>query len=187
MLIKIFFVASFLILSLIAVIINESSFVRAVQPFNVDIDLPATYKEVSSGTEIWFTIKLLNLANSKRVDVTLNYELINKDNVSIVHNSKTVAIETQASFVANLALPANAAPGDYYVHVTVSSPAGESTARASFKVIEKMNVMIFYYAGAGVLVLVLLIILLVKSGPLIEKMKLKMKIRRIVREKLKNK
>jgi len=177
----------FLIVSCMTFAICNSAPVSAAQPFNVDIDLPTTYSAVSPGTEMWFTIKLLNLANSKRVDVTLNYELLDRDNTSIVHNSKTVAIETQASFVADLKLPADAASGDYRVHVTVSSPNGESSAQSSFKVIVPQDNKIFYYIGSAVIFLVLLFVIMVKSRPMMEKMKLRMKIKRIVRDKLKNK
>jgi hypothetical protein len=168
-----------------------SFFSYAAQPFNVAIDLPDTYKETVSGTEIWFTIKLLNLANSQRVDVVLNYEIVGPDNsTSIAHSSKTVAVETQASFVASLTLPSNMKPGDYYVRVTVTSAMGDSQAQTSFKVHNPQGDMLkYYYIGAAVIGLILLIILISiivsKSRPYREKLQMRLKIRKIVKEKLK--
>jgi hypothetical protein len=171
-------------------ILSGPRIVHAAQPFNVDIDLPQTYRETVPWTEVWFTIKMLNLDNSKRVDVTLNYEILDQNNKSIVHNGKTVAIETQASFVASLVLPSDTVPGDYHVHVTVGSSMGESQAQASFKVINPNgNMKLYYYAGAGVGLVILIIIISImisRSGPMIEKMKMRMKIKRIVKDKLKD-
>jgi uncharacterized membrane protein len=161
--------------------------VYSAQPFNVEIDLPDSYKTVNPGSDVWFTIKLLNLANTQRVDVTLNYDILNSDGKSIVHNSKTVAIETQASFVADLQLPANTLPGEYTVNVVVSSSLGDSSAKTSLKVSTPKSDLRFYYVAAGVVVLILLIFFIIKSKPLIEKIKLKMKIGGIVRSKLKKK
>jgi len=165
----------------------SSVIVSAIQPFNVEIVLPDSYKNVNPDSDVWFTINLLNLANSQRIDVTLNYDILDVEGKSLVHNSKTVAIETQASFVADLQLPANAMPGDYNINVVVNSSLGDSTAKASLKVSTPKNDLRIYYVGAGVVVLILLILLVVKSRPLIEKLKLKLKIGKIVKDKLKKK
>jgi len=175
-----------LILTILTTIFLASlSIVSAAQPFNVEIELPNSYQNVNPGSEVWFTIKLLNLANSQRVDVTLNYDILNSDGQCIVHNSKTVAIETQASFVADLKLPEDALPGDYIINVVVNSSLGESTAKTALKVSTPQNDLMLYYIGAGVVGLVFLVFLLIKSRPILEKIKLKIKIGRIVKEKLK--
>lgn len=163
----------------------KSSITLAAQPFNVEIELPDSYKNVNPGNDIWFTIKLLNLANSQRVDVTLNYDITNSEGKSIVHNSKTVAIETQASFVADLQIPANVPPGDYTVNVIVASSLGESSAKTSLKISTPQNTLIFYFIGAGVILLIVIIFGLIKYKSLLQKLKLRIKIKKIVHEKLK--
>lgn len=159
--------------------------VFAAQPFNVEIDLPDNYQNVNPGSEIWFTINLLNLANSQRIDVTLNYEIIDLDNKSVIHNSKTVAIETQASFVASLRVPENLPSGKYYINVMVSSSLGESSSKSSLLVSNSKKDFIYYYISLGAIVILLIIFLIIKSKSLIEKIRLKIKIRKIVRDKLK--
>lgn len=176
-----------MVLILLTIFLSSSFIVYAAQPFNVEIELPDSYKNVNPGTDVWFTIELLNLANSQRVDVTLNYDIINSNGDSIIHNSKTVAIETQASFVADLKIPENAMPGDYDINVVVNSTLGESTAKAALKVSTSKNDLRIYYVGAGIVGLVLLVFLLIKSKPLLEKIKLRMKIGRIVKGKLNKK
>ena len=172
-------------LILLAIFLSSSIIVYAVQPFNVEIELPDSYKNVNPGSDVWFTIKLLNLANTQRMDVTLNYDILNSDGKSVIHNSKTVALETQASFVADLKLPDNAPPGNYNINVVVSSTLGESSAKTALKVSTSKNDLRAYYVGAGIVGLILLVFLIIKSRPLIEKLKLKLKIGKIVREKLK--
>ncbi|MBU1974100.1 MAG: hypothetical protein KKH52_01775, partial [Nanoarchaeota archaeon] len=46
--------------------------------FNIEIDLPKTYQQISPGNELWFTTKLINLANQERIDVTLTYQILDK-------------------------------------------------------------------------------------------------------------
>jgi hypothetical protein len=176
-----------IVLLTLVICLLSSIIVTAAQPFNIEIVLPDSYKNVNPGSDVWFTVKLLNLANSQRLDVTLNYDILDSTGTSLVHNSKTVAIETQASFVADLQLPANTLPGDYTINVMVDSTLGNSTAKTSLKVSTPKNDMIAYYIGAGVVGLVLLVFLAIKSKPLLEKIKLKMKIGNIVKEKLKKK
>ncbi len=159
-------------------------FALAIESFNVEIELPASYQNVASGSEVWFTIKLLNLANTQRMDVTLNYDIVDSNGQSIVHNSKTVAIETQASFVADLKIPENTPAGEYNVNVVVSSSLGDSKASSALKVSSKKIDLTAYYIAAGVILLILIVFAIIKSKPLIEKLRLKMKIGRIVREKL---
>jgi len=165
----------------------SSVMVSASQPFNIEIVLPDSYKNVNPGSEVWFTVNLLNLANSQRVDVTLNYDILDSDGKSIVHNTKTVAIETQASFVANLQLPANTPPGDYTINVVVGSTLGESTAKTSLTVFTPKKDILLYYIGAGIGVLILIVFLSIKSKPVLKKIKLKMKIGKIVKDKLEKK
>ena len=174
------------LISIFSIIFLQSSVaVHAAQPFNVEIDLPSSYQNVNPGTDVWFTIKLLNLDNLQRVDVTLNYDILDSNDDSIIHNSKTVAIETQASFVADLTVPENTLPGEYSLNVVVNSSLGESLAKTSLTVSNPKTNLNIYYIAAGIVVLILLIFIVIRSRPLIEKLKLKMKIGRIVNKKLK--
>jgi uncharacterized membrane protein len=156
-------------------------------PFNLDIDLPDTYKNVNPGAEVWFTIKLLNLANTDRIDVTLKYDLIDENSNVLVTKTKTVAIETQASFVADLKVPDKTKPGNYYVLVNMDSPLGNSSSKASFKVVTSKSNMLLYYYITGLIILILIIFFIIRSKPLIQKLVLRFKIQSIVNSKMKKK
>ena len=177
---------NYCMMALILFSIIGCRYTYAAEAFNVDIELPKTYEDVLPGTQVWFTMQLLNLANAQRVDVTLDYELLDPENRQVSHGAKTVAIETQASFVADLAVPADATPGDYVLKVRVLSNLGDSEARTVVRVHSQNDYMIpYYYIGGIVLLLIIIITIFVKSRPWIRTMQLKMRIRRIVREKLK--
>lgn len=105
--------------------------------FNLEIEIPETYEEVLAGENIWFTTKILNLANTNRTDVTLKYEILDDHRELKTLKSETVAVETRASFVENLKVPKNLEKGLYFLRVILISPAGESEAETSFKVIKK--------------------------------------------------
>lgn len=115
--------------------ITESS--EGETKFNVEIDLPQSYQQVSPGDELWFTTKLLNLANQKRIDVTLNYHILDSNRQLKYSKSETVAVETQASFVANLQTPTTLQPGLHFVKATLSSSFGQSEAETTFEVLEE--------------------------------------------------
>jgi hypothetical protein len=102
--------------------------------FNVEIDLPKTYRDISPGDELWFTTKLLNLANQERIDVTLQYHILDGARDLMFSKSETVAVETQASFVANLQSPKTLKPGLHFLEVLLDSPFGQSTSETSFMV-----------------------------------------------------
>ena len=67
-------------------------------PFNLEVEIPGDYQKVSPGDTLWFTTKILNFANEKRVDVTLEYNILDENENEILTRSETVAIETPACF-----------------------------------------------------------------------------------------
>ncbi|MBU1622127.1 MAG: hypothetical protein KJ597_00990 [Nanoarchaeota archaeon] len=102
--------------------------------FNIEIDLPKTYQQISPGNELWFTTKLINLANQERIDVTLTYQILDKNGQLQYSKSETVAVETQASFVANLQAPPTLKSGLHYLKVILGSQFGQSEAETTFTV-----------------------------------------------------
>ncbi len=117
-----------------------ANMVFAQDSFNLEVEIPETYEEVLTGENIWFTTKLLNLANTKRIDVTLMYQILNAKGEIIASKSETVAVETQASFVGTLKVPESSEKGLYFLKVilvTVDSKQDVSEAETSFNVIKE--------------------------------------------------
>src|SRR3989344_4791445 len=102
--------------------------------FNIKIELPQTYQQISPGNELWFTTRLVNLANQERIDVTLTYQIFDQNRQLQYSKSETVAVETQASFVANLQTPTTLKSGIHFLKVTLNSLFGQSEAETTFMV-----------------------------------------------------
>ena len=104
-------------------------------PFNLEVEIPGDYQKVSPGDTLWFTTKILNFANEKRVDVTLEYNILDENENEILTRSETVAIETQASFVGRMELSEDIKIGKYMLEVKMIQSDGKtSIGKSSFQV-----------------------------------------------------
>ncbi|MBR9706427.1 hypothetical protein GOV14_05305 [Candidatus Pacearchaeota archaeon] len=163
------------------------------EAFNLEVDLPKQYQKVPAGEDIWFTTKVLNLANKKRIDVTLKYEIYNSTNNVVISKTETVAIETQASFVGKLRISEDIKPGNYILKITLLTSTKDYETQASFRIIKNNDTQpllstrsIFITLLIFITVAVLLI-LAIKSKLIIERLKIKFKIKDIIQKKVKNK
>ncbi len=123
---------------LFIILILSCNFAIADKTFDIEVEVPKTYEIVKPGETVWFTTKLINLANDKRSDVTLTYNIIDKDNNIIASKSETVAVETQASFVSNIKLPENVEQGTFMIRATsdpLDSKFGTSHSEINFDVL----------------------------------------------------
>lgn len=105
--------------------------------FNVEVKIADIHKEIQPGNDLWFTTKILNLANKERMDITLTYEIQDSQGMSVVSSSETVAIETQASFVGKINVPEVTKTGSYRLLVILSALGEEKQAGESFSVAEE--------------------------------------------------
>jgi hypothetical protein len=157
------------------------------EQFNIEVKIPETYKTTTPGTEVWFTINVLNLGNTNRIDVVLNSEIVDEEGVIQVSKTKTVAMETTASFVNSLSLPVDLPDGTYYVVVSITFPDRTVESREQFTVKAPDN-KLFWIIIMGVIVIfiILLIILLVRFYKTnIDKLMLRIRIKQIIDKRFK--
>jgi len=166
------------------------------EEFNLRVEIPSEYKTINEGEKIWFTVKILNLANQERVDVQLVYEIKEESGKIITSRKETVAIETQASFVGSIEIPKETKKGAYILDVQMISANGDiSYGHTTFKISEKKDILFYiqeYYLFIIIgISLIFIISILIKLKPQIialnEKRKIKSKIKRIIRSKVKSK
>ncbi|MBR9704658.1 hypothetical protein GOV12_04550 [Candidatus Pacearchaeota archaeon] len=154
---------------------------------NLILDIPESHKKINPGEDIWFTLKLLNLANENRIDVTITFEIKDSDNSIIISKSETVAIETQASFVRQLKIPDESPNGRYNIYAKVIYPDNnEVFAQNSFEVsnLSEKNSFPMYYTILiifAIILLTIIILIIKKLRPVLENMKIKSKIHKIVK------
>jgi len=164
----------------------EIAFVQSAS--NLEANIHDNYKEVLAGKDIWFTIKIANLEDTGKVDISLNYWISDDKNSIIAENKETMAVQTQASFVRTFSIPKDAQPGKYNLNVKMDyGDNKEITAETSFNVVEKQADNTMYYLaavlGAFILVLIILIFSYKKLGVFFEKLQIKMKVRKIIRKR----
>lgn len=173
------------LLSLIAVLILAQIAIAA-ESSNLEIDIPKAYEKVSNGDSVLFTIKFFNLANQGRMDINMEYNVLNSKGEIKFTKSETVAVETQASFVRNFAVPNDFPLGMYTIQAKVTySDNREVTAERSFEIIKK-NELKTAYIIAGILIMIILAVLFYFSSrfkKIVEHLKIKFKVHNLIRKR----
>lgn len=95
---------------------------------------------VAPGEFLPISVKLINFGGRERVDVTIDYQVLDKNNNVLITQNETVAVETSASFVKNIQIPHSMAPGEYYALSKIVYRGQEvpATSRFSFSVEKKI-------------------------------------------------
>jgi hypothetical protein len=170
-----------LILALASPLFRAAS---AVQSTNLDIEIPPEYGEIAPGGNLLFTIRVFNLATKGRIDVVLENSIINGQGRVVLTKSETVAVETQASFVRNIAIPSDMPLGNYKLQTRLIYPDSTSTVSERYFDITEKNDMLFIYilAGSIILLLALIAFLSSKIGKVIDRLKIRIKIHKAVKK-----
>jgi len=116
---------------------------------------------IAPGEFLPVSVKLVNFGSQKRVDVIIEYRILNSNDEEVYSESETVAVETTASFVKKIRLPYSIEPGVYTVVSSLKYPYQEDPAVSKFSILVEKKIagffksdLIFYPAAvisAGVL------------------------------------
>ena len=155
---------------------------------NLEVNIHDNYKEVLAGNDIWFTIKIANLEDTGKVDISLNYWISDDNNSIIAENKETTAVQTQASFVRTFNIPKDAKSGKYKINVKMDyGDSKEVVADTSFSVIEKQIDNRMYYLTAIVIVFILVLIIFIFSykrlRALFERLRIRIEVGKIVKKR----
>ena len=162
--------------------------------FDINVEIPDDYKTIAPGDELLSSIKLVNLGSEGRVDVFLDYEIRDKAENVLSKKKETVAVETQANFVRIFDIPENTSPGKYTLHAKITYGDGKfAEGQNEFEIASKSFFSGFSITHYIILICVILIILISvlvyffkpKVETLIEKIKIRGKVHKMVEEKLK--
>ena len=82
---------------------------------SVNLSIPEKYNEVNAGDTIYFVNEVKYPENDTRKDLRIEYYILDKDNKEVSYVKVLKAIETQASFMDSMTIPASAASGMYRV------------------------------------------------------------------------
>ena len=87
---------------------------------------------VAPGELIPVSVKLMNFGEGKRVDVTVNYQILDSRGTVVVTETETVAVETTASFIKNIQIPHDLLSGKYTAISNVVYEGQEALATSKF-------------------------------------------------------
>ena len=89
--------------------------------------------KVAPGEFLPISVKLINFGQGRRVDVDVDYQILNSNNVVVFSQSETVAVETTASFVKNIQIPLDLPPGEYIASSKITYEGQEVPAASKFE------------------------------------------------------
>lgn len=89
---------------------------------------------VAPGELLPISVKLLNFGGGTKVDVTINYQILDEDGDQVeVNETETVAVQTTASFIKNIQIPNDLPPGRYIATSNIVYAGQEVPATSKFE------------------------------------------------------
>lgn len=144
------------------------------QDAKVDVKNTGLSVKVAPGELLPVSVKLSNFGGNKRVDVTVNYEIINGNGDLIYAISETVAVETTASFTKNIQIPFGAPSGNYVAKTSILYNDQLVPATSQFSFVVERKIFGFFQSDFlvyGGITLILAIIMLIAGRFLVKRQK----------------
>jgi hypothetical protein len=123
------------------------------------ISIHEKYAEVKAGDQVFFETDVKWPENTGRKDLRIEYSIKNKAGNEVAYLKVLKAIETQASFMDSIVIPASAVSGRYTVTAAISDYADlKQEVVASFTVVKAGNLTQNYlFIIIGVLAVLLVV------------------------------
>ena len=127
------FVLAFLALPTGSFLGSRVSFINeGIDGQTISVKIEALVTQVAPGELLPVTVELQNFGNRERVDVLLIFQIKNTQDKVVMSKTKTVAVETTASFVEPLLIPEKTAPGMYTASVAITYEGQKQPAVSTF-------------------------------------------------------
>ncbi|MDP3779304.1 MAG: hypothetical protein Q8R30_04655 [bacterium] len=88
---------------------------------------------VAPGELLPIQVKLTNFGGGGRVDVTINYHILDENGNEVVTEKETVAVETTASFIKIIQIPRDVPPGRYTAESRITYQGQKVPATGSYQ------------------------------------------------------
>jgi len=88
---------------------------------------------VAPGELLPVAVKLTNFGGGSRVDVTIDYRILNEKGEAVITEKETVAVETTASYIKVIQIPRDIAPGNYTAESSIVYQGQKVPATASYQ------------------------------------------------------
>ncbi|MFC2138204.1 hypothetical protein ACFLTE_08525 [Bacteroidota bacterium] len=129
-----------------------------VSSFSAKVNVPEVYVDVSPGEMFYFETDIKYPENpSGRVDLRLNYEVVDNEG-DVIKNVKGLrAIETQVSFLESFEIPADAVEGMHVIRIIIQDYESlKEEIEASFYIVvsDMMQFKVYFFILLGAILLV---------------------------------
>src|SRR6056297_3585180 len=124
----------------------------------------ALVSRVAPGEILPIQVKLMNFGDGEKVDVTINYKILNPLGKLVIHEKETVAVQTTASYIRDIKIPEHFSEGKYTSVTEIEYNGQKVPATSQFQFsIEKKVLGIFLsrfivYVIIGLVLAVILIL-----------------------------
>jgi len=88
---------------------------------------------VAPGELLPVSVKLTNFGGGSRVDVTIDYRILNEKGEAVITEKETVAVETTASYIKVIQIPRDIPPGNYTAESSIVYQGQKVPATASYQ------------------------------------------------------
>ena len=119
---------------------QASNINSSINPGNILSESQSSENKLAPGEFLPVSVKLVNFGAQKRVDVQVNYEILDGKNNIVYSENETVAVETTASFVKRIQLPYNIKPGLYTVESILTYPDQQQPAMSKFPLLVEQKI-----------------------------------------------
>jgi hypothetical protein len=103
----------------------------------LDVEALAEKNSLSSGDDLGFDLKIINMGSKERFDITLTYKIIDSKENLILTKSETIAISTTTSQRREITLPTTMRPGNYKLKVFATYDDKMASSMFSFDIVKK--------------------------------------------------
>ena len=107
--------------------------------FDVKIDIPSAYAEVSPGDELKSQITLLNIGAPEKVDIFVTYFIKDLRGDIVYEETETFAVEKQTSFLKSFKIPDYLELGNYVMFMEVRYADSFAISSQPFRVTRKTS------------------------------------------------
>ena len=184
------FIAMSLLLVNVHAAIEENSTINMTKDShfgNIILTIPSGFEKVEPGKSLLTNIKFMNLRSESRIDVVLDFIIEDSEGRTVLSKKETIAVETQANIIRTFIIPEDTLLGKHKVYIKlIYADGNETAAEASFDVVKKSEGGSFniYILSAVISVVLILIYFGMRFNSIARNLKLKMQIRKIVKDRL---
>jgi hypothetical protein len=125
--------------------------------------VPEKYNSIEAGERLYFELALKYPENPSRVDLRLNYKVMDQDGNVVASAKALKAVETQASFLDFIIVPEGADSGLYSIDVEISDYGDMSEfVSSSFEITgnSETRLMTYIYALIGGILFLSIIVII---------------------------